>query len=109
MKLILVLLVALASPVRAAQSYNCLFTSQADVSASTVSVRVLPKRSARRCLIIQNKGSSTIYIKADSAHTSTENMQLASGASWEPIIIPVNSIYIRSAAGVVTTTVLEGQ
>jgi len=87
---------------------NCKITTQTDKSASTVSTKVLNADSTRRCLVIQNQGSSIVYIKFDSAHSSTENMQLAGGAIWQPIIIPINAIYIKTSSGVVTTTILSG-
>lgn len=107
MKLLLGIIVFFAASPTFALS--CRINAQTDVNATTVSVRILVASSDRKCVVIQNKGSSTVYIKFGSAHSSTEAMQLASGATWEPLVIPVNSVYLKSSAGVVTTTVLEGK
>lgn len=108
MKLILVLL--LVTSFAKAETYNCTYFTQTDVGATTVSVNFLPIRKDRRCIAIQNhSGASTLYIKFDSAHTGTENLTLGAGSTWEPVVIPVNKIYLRSSAGSVTTTILEGR
>lgn len=106
MKLLLVFLVLFSV---SAKAETCRITYQADVGATTVSVKMRSETHDRKCLIIQNQGSSVIYIKYDTAHTGTENFQLAGGATFAPIIIPVNAIFIKSAAGSVTTTILEGK
>lgn len=87
----------------------CRITSQTDFSARPTSASALSETRARKCLVFQNNGASTVYIKFDSAHSGTENYSLASGATWMPIVCPVNAVYIRSAAGTVLTTVLEGK
>jgi hypothetical protein len=105
----LIVLILLSSELAYGQAYNCKITSQTEFSASTTSVRALDLESARRCLTVQNKGSSTIYIKFNSIHSGTEGIAVTGGGNWEPFIVPINSIWIKSAAGIVTATVLEGQ
>lgn len=95
------------SPLQAAV-YNCKITSQVDRSATTSSTRVLASNPSRKCLVFQVHGSSTVYIKFGSAHSGTEGISV-SNAFWEPVIIPTGAVYLKSSAGVVTTTVLEGE
>lgn len=87
----------------------CRIQTQQDFSASTVSIQARPESRSRKCLVYQNNGLSTVYIRYTSAHTGTENFTMASGSRWDPIIIPVNAIFIKSAAGVVPVTIIEGQ
>lgn len=110
MKFILFALVLL--PLGAmAQTYNCNFTTQQDYTATGSSVNILSKNKNRRCLVIRNNGSTTVLVKFDSAHSALENFKITSGSTWEPVVIPVNSIYIKSInSGLPTNiTVLEGQ
>lgn len=103
------LVLGLAPKTFAASTYNCKITTQTDSSITVTSTKILNLNPSRRCLVVQNQGSSVVYIKFTAAHSGTENFALAGGARWEPVIIPINAIYVRSAAGVVTTTFLEGQ
>lgn len=108
MKTILLLLTLLSSSAFA-QLNNCKILTQTALGATTTSVIGLASRSSRRCLIIQNiSAASTIYIKFDSAHTGTEGLNLSAGTIWAPIIVPMNSIYIKGSAGNVSATILSG-
>ncbi len=92
----------------AAPTYNCKITSQVDRSASGTSTKFLNSNPNRRCLVFQVHGSSTVYIKFNSAHSGTEGISV-SNAFWEPVVIPTGAVYLKSSAGTVVTTVLEGE
>lgn len=109
MKIILGLLLLFAVRANAVQGNSCVITTQTDFSATTVSTRALLSSPYRKCLVFQNNGASTIYIKFTSAHTGTENYLLGTGATWQPIIIPTNAVYIKSPLGTVPVTILEGR
>ena len=59
---------------------------------------VLNANGKRAFLIIQNNGSSDVFInfgnKAD-----TNNLKIIAGGNYEPVVIPVNSVYLVSGAG----------
>lgn len=109
MKLLLFLIIIFSVRANAVQGNSCVVTGQADFGATTVSTRALLSSPYRKCLVFQNNGASTVYIKFTSAHTGTENYLLTTGATWQPIIIPTNAVYIKSSAGVVPVTILEGR
>lgn len=109
MKLLLVSLFLFSCGANAEVAINCKITSQFDLTARPTSAILLNSKDERRCLVFQNQGASTVYIKFGSAHSGTENYALATATSWEPRVVPENSVYFRSASGSVVLTVLEGQ
>lgn len=89
---------------------QCTIVYQNDVGVNGTSSLQLKQNYSRKCLVIQNNGSSTVLIKFSSAHTGTENFKLMSGTRWDPTYVPINSIYMKSQDGVTTNTctILEG-
>ena len=110
MKVILGLIFIFSVSAQAVQGDSCVITTQTDFGATTVSIRALSTSPYRKCLVFQMKGATTAYIKFGSAHTGTEGVAI-SGAStfWMPIIVPINSVYIKSSAGTVPVVILEGR
>jgi len=113
MKFLTLMLLGTIPCLVAAQTYNCKVTSQQELTATVTSTRVLAAKAMRRCLVISNKGFSTrnLWVNFDSATaagTST-GILIPPSTSWEPIIIPTNSIYIRTNAGTEGVNVSEGQ
>lgn len=103
-----VLFVSLAQ----AQTYNCRVFTQTEFGSTTVSTQAVAFNNARRCLTIQNKGASTIFVRVDSAGSGAQGVQVIAGGNWEPYIVPINAIFINNAAGAVgsnTVLVLEGK
>lgn len=88
---------------------TCRITSQLEFPAVTTSSQALAADSYRKCLVFQNKGSQDVYIKFGSVHTASEGFKLSSGASWEPIVPPNNSVFIESASGTQTVNILSGK
>ena len=99
-----------SSSVFAGPINNCTFFTQTDFGATTVSTKALSAMPNRKCLILQNhnKGASIVYVKFDSAHTGIEGFEMGASTVFQPIYIPTNSIYLKSSAGGVSTTILEG-
>lgn len=81
--------------------------TQSDVTATTTSTKFLEINPIRNYLLIQNNGSTDVYIKMSSAHSGTEGIKLVAGGAWEPILPPRNSIYIKAASGTDAVTILE--
>lgn len=86
----------------------CKTSSVSDFSITTSSTQILAKNINRRCLMVVNKGSTNIYIKFDSVHSSTEGIMLVPTGSWEPDNVPTNSIFMESASGTDAVSVIEG-
>lgn len=109
MKLLFMFIVLFSVSAFSAGEQNCSIVTQTEFGATTVSVKALNARPYRRCLVFQVKSASTAYIKFGGAHSGTEGISI-NGAStfWQPVIIPTNSVYIRSSAGAVPVTILEG-
>lgn len=87
---------------------KCSITTQTEFSATTASAVALAQDGARACLVIMNKGSTSVYIKFDSAHSGTEGILLVANGSWEAANVPINSVYIKSASSTDTVTIWSG-
>lgn len=68
----------------------------------------LAANPTRNYLLLQNKGSASVYVKFGSAHSGTEGIELAAGQSYEPIKAPADAIYMKSASGTQTVLTAEG-
>lgn len=111
MKLILgfVLLFSLSVYANTHPNYCGKINTQSDVSVSTVSTLVLAENPNRRCLIIQNKNSNKVWVKLDSAHSTSEGFELIQYGSYDPSNVPTNAIYVKSSSGSSTVYVYEGE
>lgn len=59
---------------------------------------VLPADGRRAYLLIQNNSNGVIWIGLDSGPTSQgASLVLGPGNFWEPVYVPTNAIYVRSA------------
>lgn len=88
----------------------CDIKTHIEQGQSTVSTRVLPRTPNRKCLIVQNQsGASTVYLRFDNAHAGTEGVAISAGTKVEFMVVPINAIFLKSSAGIVTTTVIEGK
>jgi hypothetical protein len=79
------------------------------ISCSTVDSQILAVNKYRRYLEIINRGSVTVYIKQDSAVSTTEGIAIAAGATWLPRYPLGNSFHCLAASSTASLTVLEGQ
>lgn len=77
-------------------------------SATGTSGKALNANFNRKYLLVVNEGSQTVYVKVDAAHSGTEGVPIVAGGAWEPIVAPVNSLYIKSASGTQTISIVEG-
>lgn len=84
-------------------------TSRATVSVTGTSAQCVAQNIGRKYLLMQNNGASAIYVKPASAHSGTEGIVIApSGGAWEPINVPIDAFYCKSASGTDSTEVVEG-
>lgn len=82
--------------------------TELNLSITTTSTQALPYDKFRRYLLILNRGTDSIYVKVNSVHTGTEGIIIPYGGNWEPVIAPINSIYIKAASGTQDVIVLHG-
>lgn len=82
--------------------------SQTIVSVTTASTKLLDENLHRRYLLIINRGSDSIYVKADSAQSTTEGVVIPAGGNWEPYVVPINGFYFKSASGTQTVSIVSG-
>lgn len=77
-------------------------------NATPVSQLVLPFNKARVYLMLQNQGTSRVFVAF--GHTATDrDFQIPTGPGfYEPILGTVSSIHMISAAGTQPITVVEG-
>ncbi len=109
MKFILIFLI-LSLPFQAlAVSDKTGLVNQTSVSVTGTSTLILARNELRNYLLIQNVGTDTIIVKFNSAQSGSEGIQIPAGGNYEPGKVPVESVWIESAAGTQATTVLEGQ
>jgi len=81
--------------------------TQTDVVVST-SVLQLPFRASRSYLLVQNKGSDNVLVKFGSAHSASEGILVLPGGNYEPLKVPVDSMYLKSVSGTPTVSIVEG-
>lgn len=77
-------------------------------SATTTSGQALSLNQYRNYLLIQNRGTADIYVKANSAHAGSEGILIVAGGSWEPLEAPIGAIFIKASTGTQSTAIVEG-
>lgn len=68
------------------------------VTATTTAAQALPYQAGRKYLLIQNKGAVQVVLTWNGAGSGTEGIAIPAGGSWEPVVIPVNSLWVKSAS-----------
>lgn len=109
MRILIAILLIFGSYVQADPGRNCRITSQTDVTVTTVSTKRVNLNGNRRCLIIVNKGTDSIFVKPDSAHSGTEGVLIPAGGNWEPFVVPINALWIKANSGSQTVTIGVGE
>lgn len=83
--------------------------SKSEVSVTTSSTLILAANLNRNYLLIQNRGSASIYVKFGSAHSGGEVfVEIAAGGFYEPTRVSGEAVYMKSASGTQSVTVLAG-
>lgn len=71
------------------------------------SEKVLNPNALRKGLRIDNHSAHDIYLKYGSSHIATEGVHIIKNSSYEPIHVPVGSVYLKSSDGSVDISVTE--
>lgn len=87
---------------------NCALVASTEGTATTTSTKILDYNGARTYFFIQNKGSNNIYIKFGSTQGAAQGLLIGSGASFEPSVVPVDSIWLMSDAATSAYCAVEG-
>lgn len=103
-------LLVLAGLLFAYPAHADLYVTQQQITfvATVTSTQAIASNLDRKYILIQNRGAASIYVKANSAHSGTEGLEIVSSGNWEPIVVPVDAFFIRSASGSVNVTIIEG-
>ena len=102
MQFLILILALLSGNAYAVSATNAVITTN-EASVGATSVQVLAAKN-RGYLLLQNKGTSAVYCKTQSAVTGTEGILLvANGGFWEPLVAPVDAIHCKSSDSTVNT------
>lgn len=80
----------------------------ADVSVST-SAKVLGADASRNYLLIQNKGTESVYMKCDTAHSGTEGIEIIAGGNYEPFEAWTCDVYLKADSGTQSVHIFSGR
>lgn len=81
---------------------------QQKITVATTSVQLLGTNTKRRTLMIQNKGSTSIFLQFGGVAAAAAGLEIESGAFFEPYLAPQNSIHAIASSGSNTVIVIEG-
>jgi hypothetical protein len=87
---------------KAPSFYICVSST---VSVTGTSTKFLDNDKEREYVFIQNIGASAIYVKFNSAHTGSEGITLAQNERYEPSVIPMGEVWMKSSAGAMNVNV----
>ena len=105
-KLVFIFLMLVVSSIAFAQSF---YKAPVETTATVTSTLILPQNNLRRYLLIQNKGAVNIIIKFGSVQSGTEGIIIPSGGNYEPSVVPMGALYMRSASSTSAVMIEEGQ
>lgn len=103
-----VMAMVVSIPAFSAQSSQSAINRQLEVTATTTSNLVIGGHVKRNYLLVVNKGTGPVLLKFVSAHTGTEGILVPAGGNYEPMRVPMDSLYIRSVSGSQLVSVTEG-
>lgn len=85
-------------------------SGESEVTLSTTSTKILDAKTSRNYLLIQNNDASiSVYLKFAAAHGVGEKfIVIPPGGNYEPLTVPTDAIYMKSASGVPVVTVIYG-
>jgi hypothetical protein len=90
-------------------AFNIGFYAQTEFTATTTSTLALPTNYVRKYVLIQNKGSTTVYVSFGAASTSTNGVAVVAGGNYEPLQSTTSSIWLMSASSTDNVVIVEGQ
>jgi len=84
------------------------FATNVFKAMSTSNKTVLNANYNRNYLLIQNNGTSDVFVNFG-AKASINSLKIVAGGNYEPFVTPIDSLYIISGAGLSNLcTVIEG-
>lgn len=83
--------------------------NHSEVSVTTTSAQAIAANQSRKYLLVQNKGSTSVLLKVDSAHSASEGVEIPAGGNYEPAAVPLNAIFLKAASGTNACVVVEGK
>lgn len=83
-------------------------TNQIGPTVTVASTQYLAQNLNRNYLLIQNNGATNVIVKFGSVQAGTEGVQIAPGLSYNPIAVPPDAVFIRSASATDPLTIIEG-
>lgn len=81
--------------------------SVTDVTATTVSSTLLAANPDRISSVIQNNGSTTVFLAFDTAAVAGSGITLPAGVYWEPETVFLGEITVITASSTSRVTALE--
>lgn len=104
-----ILLILLISSFANAHDKVCRVLTHASYIINSGESTYLVEAKDRRCLMIENKGVTTVLVKFGGASVASEGISIAAGTMWSPEIIPTNIIRMKSVGSSATVTVVDGK
>lgn len=89
-------------------SANYICKNQITASITTVSNQVLLSNPYRKYLFIQNQGTDKIFIQFETPQVTKTGKILLPGSAYEPLMPPVQSIYLIANSGTQSVFICEG-
>lgn len=87
---------------------NFTLLNQLYLTANTTSTKILSQDTRRSYLLIQNTGSTSVFVKIQFPQTGVQGIEVPAGGNWEPVTPPLSDIYVRTSSGTNTITVIDG-
>lgn len=83
-------------------------TTQSTVTATGTSTLVLAANLNRNYLLVQNKGSADVILKLGSVQSGSEGIIIPASGNYEPIRVPIDSLYLKSSTSTQSVFIYEG-
>ncbi len=78
------------------------------VTATTASTQWVAPNQSRGYLLIQNNGATNIIVKFGSTISASEGTVIQPGGSYEPSVMPIESVWIKTASSTDSVAITEG-
>lgn len=85
------------------------FGAPVSVTVTGTSTMEMAANGIRQYLIIQNTGSVPVIVKFGSIQTAGEGVVIPAGGAYEPVEAPASSVWMETATGSATVTLIQGQ
>lgn len=76
--------------------------TESTVTVTATAQKVINSASSRLYLLIINKGSDSVFLKAGAAPASGEGIPIPPGGNYEPKFPSTDDIYLKAASGIQT-------